>query len=255
VPGRTRSRPARQINAERFWSNVAKGPDCWLWTASVTGIGRGQYRVGLKIEQAHRVAWELTYGGPPSGMLRSKCGDLRCVRPDHQVVADRKVGPKSLARPACRRFEAMVRTGPDCWMWTGSTNRLGYGQFCVVSPEHGRRMVGSHRFAWELEYGPIPNGADVLHRCGTRRCVRPDHLLLRPSGQVLPGPTPRQLALLRACLRFGLRYGAVKAAAAEVGVAYATAGNQLMWMRARLGVTTTQAAVQWLDEHQPGWRE
>ena len=188
-------------------------------------------------------------------MLRSRCGVLRCVRPDHQVVADRAVGPNSLARPARQRFEAMVRNGPDCWMWTGSTDHAGYGQFCLTSPERGRRMARSHRFAWELQYGPIPDGTDVVHRCGTHRCVRPDHLLLRPAGQVLPGPTPRQVALLRACLRFGPRRGALKAAAADVGVAYSTAANQLVRTRARIGVATTQEAIRWLDEHQPGWRD
>lgn len=32
--------------------------------------------------------------------------------------------------------------------------------------------------AYELEFGPIPDGLFVLHRCDNRRCVRGDHLFL-----------------------------------------------------------------------------
>ena len=95
-------------DGDRFWSKVDKGPDCWLWTASTFKSGRGQFRVGVRNRQAHLVAWELTFRAPPLGLLRSRCGNLLCVRPDHQVPADRMVGakglwPKSLStRAACR---------------------------------------------------------------------------------------------------------------------------------------------------------
>ena len=221
--------------------------------ASVLRAGRGQFRIGARNEQAHRVAWELTYGSPPPGMLRTQCGDLRCVRPDHQIVADRYVGPVNLARTPAKRFEVMVSKGPDCWLWTGSTDHFGYGQFLVIPHGEGRRMVRAHRFAWELAYGAIRDGADVLHRCDTRLCVRPDHLVIRLAGEA-PGPTLRQLALLRACLRGGPRRGSLSSAAAEAGIRYTTAWSHMSKLRARLGVATNDEAAAWLDEHSPGWR-
>jgi hypothetical protein len=42
--------------------------------------------------------------------------------------------------------------------------------------------VRAHRFAWELTFGPIPtgdgyHGTCIRHRCDTRACVNPHHLV------------------------------------------------------------------------------
>ena len=77
------------------------------------------------------------------------------------------------------RFWVKVRAGsipahrPDlgpCWVWTGSRNRNGYGQFW-----HGRHM-GAHRFAYEALVGSMPDGLQSDHLCRNRSCIRPDHL-------------------------------------------------------------------------------
>ncbi len=79
------------------------------------------------------------------------------------------------------RFEAMVHKGPRCWEWLGSTVN-GYGQFLVIDPAAGRRMVGAHRFAWRATFGTIPAGHRVHHTCGNPACVWPDHLVLGVAG-------------------------------------------------------------------------
>jgi hypothetical protein len=238
----------------RFWSKVDKTPECWRWTASTFRTGRGQFRVGSRNRQAHLVAWELTFGAPPLGLLRSACGNLLCVRPDHQVVVDRKVGATNLARTPFKRFEAMVRKGPQCWDWIGSTVD-GYGQFGFQVPDEGRRMIPAHRFAWESAFGAIPGGADVLHRCGNRACVRPDHLVLWDPAGALNLPTPRQLDVLRAWLRTDMRYGSHLRVAVDLGLRPQAEARQMWQMRKRLGVRSTRDAVQWLDTHRPGWRD
>jgi len=65
--------------------------------------------------------------------------------------------------------------GPDeCWLWTGGTNRGGYGTFQGVV-----RGDGAHRFAWELANGPIPEGMVVRHLvCDNPPCVNAKHLSL-----------------------------------------------------------------------------
>jgi DNA-binding CsgD family transcriptional regulator len=242
-------------DGERFWSKVDKGPGCWIWTASTFKTGRGQFRVGVRNQQAHRVAWELTFRAPPRGLLRSGCGNLLCVRPDHQVVVERKVGPSNLARTADTRFASMVLKGPECWSWTGSTDHLGYGQFGVMVRGQDRKMVRAHRFAWEQASGTIPDGVDVLHLCGNRICVRPDHLALRDPAESSRLPTPRQMQILRVWVDLGMKWKSHMPMAARLGVRPQSVATQLYLLRKRLGVRSTRDAVQWLDTHRPGWRD
>lgn len=63
---------------------------------------------------------------------------------------------------------------PDgCWIWGGSTNKKGYGRILVNG-----KCKSTHRLAWELAYGEIPEGMMVLHRCDFPPCCRISHLFL-----------------------------------------------------------------------------
>ena len=76
---------------ERFWAKVEKTETCWNWTAADDGYGYGAVGVGPHVRKAHRVAYELTRGEIPAGMLIDhKCHNRRCVNPDHLQVATSK---------------------------------------------------------------------------------------------------------------------------------------------------------------------
>jgi hypothetical protein len=68
------------------------------------------------------------------------------------------------------RFWQKVDKSGDCWVWAASTSR-GYGTFRV-----GDRLVPAHRFSYQTEVGPIPDGLFLDHHCHNRACVNPAHL-------------------------------------------------------------------------------
>ena len=70
--------------AERFWPKVDMAGECWLWTAYRNAQGYGHFRVGQKIEKAHRVAYELLVGPIADSLeLDHLCRTPACVRPAH----------------------------------------------------------------------------------------------------------------------------------------------------------------------------
>ena len=74
------------------------------------------------------------------------------------------------------RFWAKVDTSGECWVWTASVDRNGYGKI-GAGGDRGRTLC-AHRVAWELAHGDIPDGYEIDHQCRNRKCVRADHLRL-----------------------------------------------------------------------------
>lgn len=64
-----------------------------------------------------------------------------------------------------------------CRLWMGSVHCSGYGQ---ISFRHKRRNVTflTHRFAWLIQHGHLPEGLYVLHHCDVYLCANHEHLFL-----------------------------------------------------------------------------
>lgn len=72
------------------------------------------------------------------------------------------------------RFIEKVAFGMcDCWFWTGTLHKLGYGLMNVDGI-----VQKAHRVSWTIHNGAIPDGLMVLHRCDVRSCVNHNHLFL-----------------------------------------------------------------------------
>lgn len=63
------------------------------------------------------------------------------------------------------------RPSDGCWEWTKTVNNAGYGQISV----NGRQEM-THRVAYVLWVGPIPDGMQLDHLCRNRPCCNPAHL-------------------------------------------------------------------------------
>lgn len=102
-------------------------------------------------------------------MARRARGMSACGAP----VPNPRGGPRP--RPDFVRFQESVE--PDmfggCLLWAGGCGTAGYGTFTF-----GGINSLAHRVAWILEYGEIPDGMWVLHRCDVRPCVNTKHLFL-----------------------------------------------------------------------------
>lgn len=88
---------------ERFWSKLRRPSlsagehsatsECWLWGLDPNRSGFGRIVIDGREVRVHRYAWELKNGPIPSGahVLR-RCGNARCVRPEHLFLGRASVG-------------------------------------------------------------------------------------------------------------------------------------------------------------------
>lgn len=68
----------------RFWGSVRPSDGCWEWTGIVGKNGYGQIKVDGKTTGAHRVAWMMSLGEIPRGlMVMHACDNRKCVRVGH----------------------------------------------------------------------------------------------------------------------------------------------------------------------------
>lgn len=65
----------------------------------------------------------------------------------------------------------------DCWEWQQNRHSFGHGFL-----NYRRKQYQAHRVAYELHFGPIPEGLDCLHKCDNPPCCNPAHLFLGTQG-------------------------------------------------------------------------
>jgi len=92
-------------------------------------------------------------------------------------------------------------------------------------------MALSHRVAYELFVGPIPDGLSVLHKCDVTLCVNPDHLFLGTQQDNMADAASKHRLHVQRLTADQVR---------EIRALYATGAWTQKRLAERFGVTHTQ---------------
>lgn len=79
----------------------------------------------------------------------------------------------TLSPERLEKFWSFVDKTEGCWLWSAGTCSRGYGNFKVKN-----KTLAAHRVSYLIHFGSVPSGLQVLHKCDTPACVRPDHLFV-----------------------------------------------------------------------------
>ena len=83
-----------------------------------------------------------------------------------------------MMKKAIERFEKKIIKTNDCWFWTASKTKQGYGMFSYEG-----KSIPAHRFAYIAFKGEIDTYKIVHQTCNNSYCVNPDHLHLTTKSE------------------------------------------------------------------------
>jgi hypothetical protein len=141
----------------RFWRKVnSDTPNgCWLWTASKTHNGYGQFNIGggtNKMVRVHRLVFESYVSLIPNGLqIDHVCRNRACVNPshlrlatpfenaqNHQVMSRNTSGFKGVSfRPSIKQWQAQIAVNGNSYHlgWFDSPD-LAHAAYCDAAVKY-----------------------------------------------------------------------------------------------------------------------
>lgn len=157
---------------QRIAARIAVKGECREWTGHcAVSSGRPQIGLGQKVAYLHRTLWEMTVGPIPEGQhVYMACSNERCIRTSHLYLDERYASP-------LERMAERIAVNGECREWTGTITTTQEGdRRPVISIKHEPILV--YRLAWEMCFGPIPDGMMICHTCDNGICIRTSHLFV-----------------------------------------------------------------------------
>jgi hypothetical protein len=102
-----------------------------------------------------------------------KCGKGRWVSPYKIGKVCKNCRRKYFTVEELLRLNSCVNPLTGCVEWTGWRDKDGYGRYVF-----NRVKITAHRASYELNFGKVPKGLFVLHKCDNPPCFNPDHLFI-----------------------------------------------------------------------------
>lgn len=74
-----------------------------------------------------------------------------------------------------RYFERNVIRSEGCWDWKTKSRSEKYVRMDYAK---GKPKISIHVYSWKVNFGDVPKGMYVCHKCDNTRCSNPQHLFL-----------------------------------------------------------------------------
>jgi hypothetical protein len=203
--------------ADRFWAKVVKTDRCWLWVGARSTTGYGNFYVknstknGLFVS-AHRVAWCMENGplptrnGKETMVVRHRCDNRGCVRPEHLRLGTQKENQREMVRKR-RNCPQGIRTNSVVQEPVEEQNRRELLDLRRTTRYRRTRPLKYHSLRERLEpYIPQPNenGCWIWTRAKNRAGygllnANGSKLAHRVSWEVFRSPIPEGLHVCHHC--------------------------------------------------------
>lgn len=187
---------------QRFWSKVAKGDGCWIWTGTLDKHGYGAFKVGGKMIGAHRFALILS-GENIDGLFGCHgCDNPPCVRvgDGHVFVGTPLDNTRDMDAKGRGVRAGKGAANRNSKLTEGQVNEIieryrnGERQLSIAAM-YGIGQMEVSRIVRGTRWGHVGGSGEIVRQRGKSRTKLTDELIAKAKSLRGDGATYQQIAL------------------------------------------------------------